>query len=62
MEPLVSIVITLIVIGLVLYLVESLLPIPDPFKMVIRVVIVLIAIIYLLRVLGVYSGPLLVQM
>lgn len=47
--PLVSLVVMLIVLGLLLYLAESL-PIAPPFKLVIRVVVVLGAILWLLQV------------
>ena len=51
--PLVQLLIVLIVLGLVWYLIETFLPIAEPFKMVIRIVIVLILILYLLGLIGV---------
>ena len=42
----------LIILGCVLYLVEHYVPMADPIRIVIRVVVVLIVIWYLLRLLG----------
>ena len=52
MEPLISIIIVLVVLGLVYYLI-TLLPIPDPFRTIIYVVIILALIIWLLSFIGV---------
>jgi hypothetical protein len=46
---LIGLLILLIVVGLVLYLVETLLPIDPAIKNVIRVVVVLVLILYLLN-------------
>ena len=43
----------LIILGAVLYLVEHFIPMAEPFRIVIRVVVVLILIWYLLRMVGV---------
>lgn len=43
----------LIVMGVVLYLVETYLPMAEPFKVVIRLVVVLLLIVALLRFLGI---------
>jgi hypothetical protein len=51
--PLISLVIVLIVIGLLLYLVESVLPLDATIKLVIRVVILLAVILWLLSLVGV---------
>ncbi len=50
--PLISLVIVLIIIGLLLYLVESVLPIDASIKLVIRVVIILAVILWLLSLVG----------
>ena len=42
----------LVVLGAVLYLVERFVPMSEPFRVVIRVVVVLILIWYLLRLVG----------
>lgn len=51
--PLISLIIILIVIGLLLYLVESVLPIDATIKLIIRVVILLAVILWLLSLVGV---------
>ena len=56
MDALISVVITLVILGLVLWVIETLLPLDATIKMVIRVVIILAVIIWLLRALGVWSG------
>jgi hypothetical protein len=43
----------LIILGAILYLVEHFIPMAEPFRIVIRVVVVLILIWYLLRMVGV---------
>jgi len=50
--PLIQLVVVLIVIGLILYLVESLLPLDPAIKQVIRVVIVLAVVLWLLSLVG----------
>jgi hypothetical protein len=49
LPALVTIVVVLIVLGLVLYLVETNIPMAQPFKLVIRVVVILGLALYLLR-------------
>ena len=50
--PLIQLIVVLIVIGLILYLVESLLPLDPAIKQIIRVVIVLAVILWLLSLVG----------
>jgi hypothetical protein len=50
--PLIQLIVVLIVIGLVLYLVEMLLPLDPAIKQVIRVVVVLAVILWLLSLVG----------
>lgn len=50
--PLLQLVVVLIVIGLILYLVETLLPIDPTIKQIIRVVIVIAVILWLLSLVG----------
>ncbi len=52
---LISLLILVIVVGLLIYLVQ-ILPLPDPFRTVAMVLIVLVAIIWLLQ--GLPAGPL----
>jgi len=55
--PIVSIIVVLIVVGLVLWLVESQLPIAPPIKLIIRVVLVLALCLWLLSLAGLLSFP-----
>jgi len=50
--PLIQLVIVLAVLGLILYLVETYIPMAPPFKMVIRIVIVIALCIWLLNLAG----------
>lgn len=50
--PLIQLIVVLIVIGLILYLVETLLPLDPTIKQIIRVVIVLAVILWLLSLVG----------
>jgi len=50
--PLIQLIVVLIVIGLILYLVETLLPIDPTIKQIIRVVIVIAVILWLLSLVG----------
>lgn len=52
--PLLSLLIVLVVVGVVLYLVETYLPIDPAIKIVIRVVVVLIVLVWLVDV---FLGP-----
>jgi len=52
----VSIVFTLIVIGVLLYLVERFIPMDASIKNIIRIVVVVGVVIWLLQVLGIISG------
>ena len=46
---LIELIIILAVVGLLVYLIETYIPMSPPFKIVIRVVVVLVLILYLLR-------------
>jgi hypothetical protein len=54
--PLIQLIVVLIVIGLLLYIVESLLPIDPTIKMVIRVLILIAVILWLLSLVGLLPG------
>ena len=54
----ISLLITLVIIGLVLYLVETYIPMSPPIKTVLRVVVVIILCLYLLKMFGLYDFPL----
>ena len=48
----ISLLITFVIVGVILWLVENYIPMSPPFKVIIRVIVVLILIIYLLRFLN----------
>jgi len=50
--PIVSILVTLIVIGVIMWLVNTYIPMPQPVKTVINIVIVLMLCLWLLNVFG----------
>ena len=54
--PLVTLVITLIVVGVLLWLVNSYIPMDAKIKKIINVVVVIVVIIWLLRVFGVWGS------
>ncbi|MET0742963.1 MAG: Thivi_2564 family membrane protein [Microvirga sp.] len=47
-----SFLLLLIILGVVLYLVETYIPMSPPFKVVIRVVVILLLVVALLRLIG----------
>jgi hypothetical protein len=53
----ITLLLTLIIIGVALYLVETYIPMSPPIKTVIRVIVVVILILWLLRVFGVSDVP-----
>ena len=53
----ISLVLTLIVIGVALWLVETYIPMSPPIKVVIRVVVVVLLVLYLLRLFGIADTP-----
>ncbi len=53
--PLVSTVLTLVILAVVLYLLETYIPMSPPIKVVIRVVIVIAACLWLLKAFGIAS-------
>jgi hypothetical protein len=56
LAALISIIIVLVIVGVVLYLVETYIPMAEPIKIVIRVIAVLALVLYLLQAFGIYSG------
>jgi hypothetical protein len=53
--PILTILVVLVILGLCLYLVERFIPMAEPIKLVIRVVVVLLLIVWLLSLIGVVS-------
>ncbi len=56
MTLLIDVLVLLIVVGVVLYLVETYIPMADGFKVAIRVIAILAICLFLLRFFGLYSG------
>ena len=54
--PLITVVIVLIVVGLLLWLVNTYIPMARPIKTILNVVVVLAVILWLLSVFGLISG------
>ncbi len=54
MSGIVSVIITLVVVGVILWLVNAYAPIDKKIKTIINVVVVILAIIWLLRVFGIF--------
>lgn len=57
----INLLIILVVIGVALYLLETYVPMAEPIRIVIRVVVVLFLLIYILRLFGVVDIPMSVR-
>ena len=53
---LISLLIVLVVVGVALYLIENYIPFSPPIKVIIRVVVVLVLILWLLKVFGINTN------
>jgi hypothetical protein len=47
-----SLILTLALVGLIVYLVENFIPMSDPFKIAIRVIVLVCVVIYLVQLFG----------
>lgn len=54
----IGLILTLVIIGVILYLVETYIPMAAPIKLIIRIVVVIIICLYLLQVFGIGDIPL----
>ena len=54
----ISLILTLALVGLIVYLITTYIPMPAIFKTVIYVIVAVVLIIYLMRVLGIADIPL----
>lgn len=54
--PLLSIIIVLVVIGLILWLINTYIPMARPIKTILNVVVVIAVILWLLSVFGIFTG------
>ena len=57
LAALVSLVVVLVILGLALYLIETYIPMSEPFKLVLRVVVILALVLYLLQAFGLWRLP-----
>lgn len=53
----ITLLVVIVVLGLCLYLVENYVPMSPPIKIVLRVVVVLVIVLWLLQSFGVYDLP-----
>jgi hypothetical protein len=53
----ITLILTLVIVGVVLYLVETYVPMSPPIKTLIRVVVVILLALYLLQAFGVTDTP-----
>jgi hypothetical protein len=53
----IALILTLALVGFLVYLIVTYIPMPPPFKNVIIVIVVVLLVLYLLRVLGVGDVP-----
>ncbi len=51
----ISLIIALVILGLI-YWAVSLIPLPDPFPQIVKVIFIIIAVVYVLNALGVHTG------
>ena len=54
----VSVLITIAIIGIILYLVNTYIPMPPAIKSIINIVVVIFVILWLLKILGLWNGHL----
>ncbi|HXJ14092.1 MAG TPA: Thivi_2564 family membrane protein [Candidatus Limnocylindrales bacterium] len=54
--PLITIVITLIVVGVLLWLANTYIPMADPIKKIINIVVIIAVVLWLLNVFGLFAG------
>jgi hypothetical protein len=52
-HPMIGIFFAVVIVGVIVYLVESMIPMPPPIRVVVRIVGVLVIVILLLRLVGV---------
>ncbi len=57
LTALINIMVTLIVFGFIAFLVLTYIPMPEPVKQVLVVIMLIVLILFLLNVLGIWDGP-----
>jgi hypothetical protein len=53
----ISLLITIVIVGVALYLIETYVPMSPPIRTVLRVVVVLVLVLYLLSAFGILDAP-----
>ena len=53
----ITLILVIVILGLALYLVEQYVPMSPPFKIVLRVVVVILLVLYLMRAFGIGDIP-----
>jgi hypothetical protein len=48
----IALILTLALVGVLVYLIETFVPMPAPFKIAIRVIVVIVLVLYLVRLFG----------
>lgn len=56
MTPLITVIITLVVVGLILWLINRYIPMASSIKSILNVVVIIIVIVWLLKVFGIWGG------
>lgn len=51
----ISLIVTIVILGLI-YWAVSLIPLPDPFPIIVRILFIIIAVVYILNFFGVSTG------
>jgi hypothetical protein len=58
MTPLITVIITLVVVGLILWLINRYIPMASSIKSILNVVVIIAVILWLLKVFGIWGGNL----
>ncbi len=56
MDQLITVVITLVVVGLILWLINRFIPMASSIKSILNIVVIIAVILWLLKVFGIWSG------
>ena len=54
--PIIQIIVILVVIGLIMWLVNTYVPMAEPFKKILNVIVVIAVVLWLLNIFGVLTG------
>jgi hypothetical protein len=54
---LITLIVTLVVIGFVLWILVTYVPMPDPYRKVLIAIVILLVVLWLLRVTGLFVSP-----